>query len=324
MKKYLQLLLLPVFLIFLSSCEKEESIFNFSDEQVDVFNAFDWDFSKQGILKVETITENISVIFGYGGNILVSTGTDGTLIVDSQFPQLNKSILEEVEKLGGSNIDYIINTHWHFDHAEGNRTFGPTGSTIIAHENSREFMKNNNEIDIVLVKYPQQSYPNDSLPTITFKDKMALNFNNNNISLFNFGPAHTTGDTIIFFKEENVIHFGDILNIDSMVFIDSGNGGSLSGMINNLEEALKIINKETIVVPGHGQITDYETVKIYLESLIISKERLLEMINQNMQLADIIENNPIKDLENILGDTSVLIDRAYLSLTRNKTIEQGQ
>ena len=109
-----------------------------------------------------------------------------------------------------------------------------------------------------------------------------------------------------------------------MVFIDSGNGGSLSGMINNLEEAFKIINKETIVVPGHGQITDYETVKIYLESLIISKERLLEMINQNMQLADIIENNPIKDLENILGDTSVLIDRAYLSLTRNKTIEQGQ
>ena len=314
--------LYKLILLFLSSCDKEEVEFNFSNEQNAVFDAFEWDFSKQNILKVEKLKNNISVIFGYGGNILVSTGKDGTLIVDSQFPQLKNNILDEIKKLGGDHIDYIINTHWHFDHAEGNRAFGPTGSIIIAHENSREFMKNNNNINIVLVEYPQQAYENKSLPTITFKDEMKLNFNNNNISLHNFGPAHTTGDTIVFFKEENIIHFGDVLNIDSMVFIDSGNGGSLSGMIKNLEQALKIINKETVVVPGHGQITNYETVKKYLEGLIITKEKLIEMINKNMSLEEIIKNNPIKNLEEILGDTTVLINRSYLSLTKDQTIEK--
>ena len=233
MKKNIYKLILPFFLLILSSCDQQEVEFDFSNEQIAVFDAFEWDFSKQNILKVEKLKNNISVIFGYGGNILVSTGKDGTLIVDSQFPQLKNNILDEIKKLGGDHIDYIINTHWHFDHAEGNRAFGPTGSTIIAHENSREFMKKNNNINIVLVEYPQQAYENKSLPTITFKDEMKLNFNNNNISLHNFGPAHTTGDTIVFFKEDNVIHFGDVLNIDSMVFIDSGNGGSLSGMIKN-------------------------------------------------------------------------------------------
>ena len=107
-----------------------------------------------------------------------------------------------------------------------------------------------------------------------------------------------------------------------MVFIDSGNGGSLSGMIKNLEQALKIINKETVVVPGHGQITNYETVKKYLEGLIITKEKLIEMINKNMSLEEIIKNNPIKNLEEILGDTTVLINRSYLSLTKDQTIEK--
>ena len=107
-----------------------------------------------------------------------------------------------------------------------------------------------------------------------------------------------------------------------MVFIDSGNGGSLSGMIKNLEQALKMMNKETVVVPGHGQITNYETVKRYLEGLIITKQKLIEMINNDMSLEEIIENNPIKNLEEILGDTTILINRSYLSLTKDQTIEK--
>ena len=153
-------------------------------------------------------------------------------------------------------------------------------------------MKRDNLIDLVFIKYPQQAYDGMSLPTITYKDSMNLNFNDNKISLYNFGPAHTTGDTIIYFEKDNIIHFGDILNIENFVFIDSGNGGSLSGMINNLEQGLKLMNKETIVVPGHGEITNYDTVKKYLEALIITKEKLLEMIDMNMSVEEIIQNNP--------------------------------
>ena len=271
MMKKLFVLIIPFLIITLSSCEKKQEKFNFSEEQNSFFREFNWDLNNQEIIKVEKIKNNISVIFGYGGNILVSIGSDGTLIIDSQFPQLNEGILKEIQKLGGSNIDYIINTHWHFDHAEGNRAYGPMGSTIIAHENSRDYMKRDNLIDLVFIKYPQQAYDGMSLPTITYKDSMNLNFNDNKISLYNFGPAHTTGDTIIYFEQDNIIHFGDILNIENFVFIDSGNGGSLSGMINNLEQGLKLMNKETIVVPGHGEITNYDTVKKYLEALIITK-----------------------------------------------------
>ena len=195
------------------------------------------------------------------------------------------------------------------------------GSTIIAHENSRDYMKRDNLIDLVFIKYPQQAYDGMSLPTITYKDSMNLNFNDNKISLYNFGPAHTTGDTIIYFEQDNIIHFGDILNIENFVFIDSGNGGSLSGMINNLEQGLKLMNKETIVVPGHGEITNYDTVKKYLEALIITKEKLLDMIDMNMSVEEIIQNNPIENLEEILGNTTVLINRSYLSLTKSKNIQ---
>ena len=113
MKKNIYKLILPFFLLILSSCDQQEVEFDFSNEQIAVFDAFEWDFSKQNILKVEKLKNNISVIFGYGGNILVSTGKDGTLIVDSQFPQLKNNILDEIKKLGGDHIDYIINTHWH-------------------------------------------------------------------------------------------------------------------------------------------------------------------------------------------------------------------
>ena len=93
-------------------------------------------------------------------------------------------------------------------------------------------------------------------------------------------------------------------------------------MIKNLEQALKIMNKETVVVPGHGEITNYDTVEKYLEALIIAKEKLLEMIDMNMSLEEIIENNPIKNLEEILGDTTVLINRSYLSITKDQAIEK--
>ena len=321
MMKKLFVLIIPFLIITLSSCEKKQEKFNFSEEQNSFFREFNWDLNNQEIIKVEKIKNNISVIFGYGGNILVSIGSDGTLIIDSQFPQLNEGILKEIQKLGGSNIDYIINTHWHFDHAEGNRAYGPMGSTIIAHENSRDYMKRDNLIDLVFIKYPQQAYDGTSLPTITYKDSMNLNFNDNKISLYNFGPAHTTGDTIIYFEQDNIIHFGDILNIENFVFIDSGNGGSLSGMINNLEQGLKLMNKETIVVPGHGEITNYDTVKKYLEALIITKEKLLDMIDMNMSVEEIIQNNPIENLEEILGNTTVLINRSYLSLIKSKNIQ---
>ena len=149
-QKYLFATLLITFFILSSTTdaahhEKEEN--NNEEGQQAVLDAFGWDFSKAKIT-TEKITENIHVLFGYGGNILVSTGKDGVLLVDDQFPQLKYKIMSAIRKLGGRSVDYIVNTHWHFDHAEGNNAFGPDGASIVAHENSRELMLNPKPINL--------------------------------------------------------------------------------------------------------------------------------------------------------------------------------
>ena len=144
--------------------EKEE--INYKEGQKAVIDAFGWDM-KNPTISTERITDNLHVLFGNGGNILVSTGDDGVLLVDDQMPEAKNVILRAIRKLGGRSVDYIINTHWHFDHAEGNNVFGPSGAQIIAQENSRYMMLNPQPINLSLIVYPQQPYPIEAVPEIT-------------------------------------------------------------------------------------------------------------------------------------------------------------
>ena len=167
--------------------------------------------------------------------------------------------------MGGAQVNYVINTHWHYDHSEGNRAFGPLGAEIIAHKNSREFMSRDNIVNLVILKYPQQAYEEIAIPKITFDKSMNIYLNNENIKLMNFGPAHTTGDAFVYFSDANVLHAGDIINLSGdFVFIDADNGGSINGMIFSIERVLEIINDETIIVPGHGPLSNKKVVENYL------------------------------------------------------------
>ena len=302
--------------IYASYHKKPEN--EYEEGQQAVLDAFGWDFDEAEIT-IESISDNIHVLFGLGGNILVSTGEDGVLLVDDQMPELKYKILRSLRKIGGKSVDYIINTHWHFDHAEGNLAFGPDGAKIVAHENSRKMMLNPKPINLSFIVYPQQPYPLNAVPQITYQDTMKLHLNGDQIELYHFGHAHTTGDTAIYLRNSNVLHMGDVFNMTGPPFIDAGNGGSIDGIIHFCEEILKVVNDETVVVPGHGPISTTEDLQTYIDMLIVVRDRIQAQILEGKSLQEIIESDPTKEWRDKFGDGPFIvgvIDRAYAGMTK--------
>ena len=285
----------------------------YKEGQQAVLDAFGWDLKKAEIT-IERINENNHVLFGLGGNILVNSGKDGVLIVDDQFPQLKNKIMSAIRKIGGRKIDYIVNSHWHFDHAEGNIAFGKTGSRIIAHENSRFMMINPQPINLVSVVYPQQPYPSHALPQITYQDTMTVSLNGEEIGLYNFGSAHTTGDTAVYLKQSNILHMGDVFNMSGFPFIDADNGGNIDGIIYFCQSILSVINDETVVVPGHGPISTTQDMKNYIDMLVVVRDRIKNLIDEEKTLEEVLEAHPAQEWEAGFGDATMLVDRAYTGL----------
>ncbi|MFT5015022.1 MAG: cyclase [Dinoroseobacter sp.] len=279
--------------------------------------AFGWDLDKVEIT-TEKVTDDLYVLFGAGGNIGVNIGEDGVFIVDDQFPQLIPKILAAIGELGGEGVDFAVTTHWHFDHAEGNLTLGPAGTWLVAQENSREMMKDDHIINLVSASYDQKAYPQSAWPDITFDDDMQFHVNGQTIDLVHFGPAHTTGDAAVIFRGSNAVHLGDVFNNSGYPFIDAGNGGDLEGMIEFCQKTLELINEDTVVIPGHGPITDYDALAEYIAILSDVRDQMVEMIDDGMTLEEVIAANPTAAYDKKMGDNMMFVNRAYMSLTHKR------
>ncbi len=202
-------------------------------------------------IRTEKVGDNLYVLFGLGGNIAVSVGEQGVLAVDTQFPELVPRYLAAIREVGGRSIDFAINTHWHYDHADGNLVLGPTGTWIVAQANSRAMLTKDNVINTVArPPFPQKAYPAVALPVATFTDRMQLSFNGETIDLMHVGPAHTTGDAAVIFRNHNAVHLGDVFNNAGYPFIDTDNGGDLDGTIAFCEAVLKELRPGATVIPG--------------------------------------------------------------------------
>ena len=277
-----------------------------------------WGNLETAEVTTKKVNENLFLLYGLGGNIAVSTGNDGVLIVDSQIPIIFPKIMKAIKKLSDDKIIYTINTHWHCDHSDGNLVLDSDVTKIISHSNARENMQKGGLINMGNKSFTiQEPYPKNALPVITHENGMSLYFNDEKIDLLHFGPAHTTGDTVIYFTNQNAIHLGDVFFSNSYPFIDVDNGGSLSGMINYLEKIVLVIDKDTIVMPGHGEISSISDIKETIEMLKTVKNRILMSIKNNQSLEQIISSNITKDFDKkyntlLLRDT--FIDRAYASL----------
>ena len=266
-------------------------------------------------IATETVAPGLHVLFGVGGNVVASIGDQGVLIVDSQLPEMIPKIQATVETLGGGKVDFVINTHWHWDHANGNPMLGRQGSWMVSQANSRRMMAGSHNIDLATFVYEQPPFPAEAMPIITFSDHMQFHFNGDTIDLFNFGPAHTTGDAAVYFRNDNVVHMGDVLNA-RFPFIDAGNGGDLDGMILFCEKVLARLDANSIVVPGHGPVMGYQDLADFIAMLETVRSRIGAMIDQGFSLQDVVDAEPTAEFNDRYGDPARFIDRAYMSLSR--------
>jgi len=223
-------------------------------------------------IKTLKLTDNIYILEGAGGNIAVLTGEDGTLMIDSQFADLSEKIKTAIAEIATGELRYLVNTHWHGDHTGGNGNFNDAGATVVAHENVRERLSN----DQMMKAFNREvkASPKNYWPEITYKDGMDLHLNGQDIMIVHVDNAHTDGDSFIYFVQANVLHMGDVFFKDRFPFIDLGSGGTINGYIKAVQAALMITDSETQIIPGHGAMAEQSDLLSYHHMLTTMKNRV--------------------------------------------------
>jgi glyoxylase-like metal-dependent hydrolase (beta-lactamase superfamily II) len=221
-----------------------------------------WDFNKAQI-KVHKVAGNVYMLEGLGGNIGVSAGPDGILIVDDQFAPLAPKIKAALKGISSKPVRWLLNTHFHFDHTGGNEAFGKAGANIVAHENVRRRLQSGTPTGMAKA----DPAPVSALPVLTFKDQVSIHFNGEEIRALHLPKGHTDGDSAVFFTGSKVVHLGDHYFAGFFPFIDLDSGGSVEGFIANLEKVLAEVPADVKLIPGHGPVTGVEELKAYVAML---------------------------------------------------------
>ncbi|HEY7671038.1 MAG TPA: MBL fold metallo-hydrolase [Gammaproteobacteria bacterium] len=271
---------------------------------------------------VQSLAPDLHLLFGAGGgqvagNVLALLGADGVVIVDTGFPAFVPKYRAAIAALGGGEVRVAINTHWHDDHAEGNKVFGPDGSVLVAHTNSREMLMHDNKVNVVRTVLDQPAYPAAALPVITYDERTELFLNGEQIVLLHFARAHTAGDTVVIFREHNVVHMGDVFLSAAYPFFDVDNGGDFDGLIEFCSRVLEEIDAATVVVPGHGRVATTADLAAYVEMLRIVRSRIAALIADGATLEQVVAAEPTREWDTKYGNPrTYFIDRAYESLAR--------
>jgi len=214
------------------------------------------DFEKVEI-KATKVAGNVYMLEGAGGNIGVSVGDDGIVIVDDQFAPLAPKIQAALKNITPKPVKFVLNTHWHGDHTGGNEQFGAL-APIIAHENVRKRLGSESKGPNGQVRPPA---PKGALPIITFNERLTVHINGEDIRAIHFPKGHTDGDAIIFFTKSNVVHMGDDFFSGRFPFIDLSSGGSVRGLIANLDKVIPEIPAGAKIIPGHGPLSTIDDLK---------------------------------------------------------------
>ncbi len=229
------------------------------------------------------VVDNLYMLKGSGGNIGAFFGKDGTLMIDDQFAPLSNKINGAIKTLDPGEIRFLINTHVHGDHSGGNDNFKKMGITIVAHDQVRERM-------MVEQKNARGTTPprdRDALPVITFADKMNFHLNDEDIELIHFDKGHTDGDVIVHFKKANVYHTGDAFVRYGYPFIDLSSGGSINGFVNTLDKLLLLLDDNSKVIPGHGELATKADVKAVRDAMADIRDQVAAALKKGKKPEDI-------------------------------------
>jgi glyoxylase-like metal-dependent hydrolase (beta-lactamase superfamily II) len=242
-------------------------------------------------IRIEQLAPGVAVLFGAGGNIGLSYGEDGNVIVDDQYAPLTPKILAAIATLDSDPVRFVINTHWHSDHSGGNENLGRQGAVILAHHNVRVRMAAGQLIPYLNMTVPPA--PKAALPVVTFDHSVTLNINGDRIRTLHVLNAHTDGDSLVYWEKANVLHMGDtFFNKVSFPFIDLSSGGSINGLIHAVNQALGIANPTTKIIPGHGPVASRQELVAYRNMLADIRDKVAKGIRKKRSLAEIKASGP--------------------------------
>jgi len=233
------------------------------------------------------LSDNIYMLQGKGGNLGLLKGDDGLLLIDADYEVMSDALKTELNKYGGvSKLNYLINTHWHGDHTQGNKALGHHAQ-IISHDNVRARLLTTQEIK--LFKMVSKPYPKHALPSITYSKRLSLHINNEDIEVVHFSKGHTDGDSVVFFKNSNIVHMGDHFFSGKFPFVDVDHGGNVLNMAKNVNTVLAMIDDKTKVIPGHGPLSNKKDLQDFHDMLIATSTEVRTLKDQGVSLQKIQE-----------------------------------
>ncbi len=241
-------------------------------------------------IAIHRLRGGVGMLEGAGGNIAVLGGSDGQLLVDAGLTGSRTRIEEALAAFGREPIRHLINTHWHFDHADGNRWIGEAGATIIAHENTRRYLSMTQRVEDWDFDFPPA--PRVALPSRVVRGDEELRLNGATVMLRVHSPAHTDGDISVTFAEANILHTGDTFWNNAYPFIDYSTGGSIDGTIRATEENLVSSTDDTVVIPGHGPVGTQRDLRDYRDVLVDIRGKIATLKRQGRSLEEVIAARP--------------------------------
>ncbi|MBO0331420.1 MBL fold metallo-hydrolase [[Muricauda] lutisoli] len=270
-------------------------------------------------ITIDTLTQNTFMLTGRGGNIGIYVGQDKVFMIDDQFAPLSKKIKETIETLTDKPITYLVNTHMHGDHTGGNVNFNTDNTILVAQDNVRKRLKVNGQEKMSANELNQKDFEK-SLPEITFSEDLTFHDGKETVMLFHVHNAHTDGDTMIYFVNENVLHMGDTYFSGRYPYIDLNSGGSINGYIEAHKKALMVIDSDTKIIPGHGEPSNKSELENYITVLEDVKQTIQKEITAGKSLEEVKGNNELTSQYDAQYGTGYINperirETIYLSLT---------
>jgi cyclase len=247
------------------------------------------DYSKVTI-KTTKVADGVYMLEGSGGNIGVSVGDDGVIVIDDEFAPLTPKIQAAITAITPKPIKFVLNTHWHGDHTGGNENLAAAGAVIVAHDNVRKRMSTDQFMEALNKKVPAS--PPKALPIVTFTTDITVHFNGEDIRVIHVDPAHTDGDSIVVFPKAKVVHMGDCLMTISYPFVDLSSGGTYDGFIAAADKVLGMVDDSYKIIPGHGVLSVKADLKGWHDMLAAIRAKVKKLADAGKPLDAIQKAKP--------------------------------
>ena len=250
-------------------------------------------------IQAQKLADNVTMLSGPGGNVVVLNGADGKLIGDTFVQPAWQHLQDALAAIGNAPVKTAIDTHWHFDHSDNNGALRAAGATLVAHENTKKRMSESHTLAVLNLSFSPS--PASALPQETFRQSRKLTMNGETVDLIHLPPAHTDSDIYIHFLKGNVLQTGDVFFNGIFPYIDTGTGGSVSGMIAGATKLLAIADDSTKIVPGHGPLGNKADLVKFRDMLSTVHDRLKKLKSSGKSVEEAVAAKPLADLDPVWG-----------------------